>query len=306
MKSLASRSVRTVAVGDPFSRARSRGVTLAEVMVVALIVGLLASLIVPATITRSLQAKIALARAETKALAEGEETVGMIFGFYVPLQMLDDIGVTALFPALPTDDTIQNEPAGLRLINATSTANFQFLFGQPKLADAVGSARIANLRDKWEGPYVQPARVFVSRQFLDTAILDDEDRLFRSRRDFALDPWGNPYRLYSAIGIVANGCGEADLNEPNDSALRGAITPCGIATNPLITEIDTDLWSSGLLTDVDDRFDRFAVVSFGPDGISDGAAEISVPDASGSTQFGDDIIHFFGTVTIPVETGFRE
>ena len=80
------------------------------------------------------------------------------------------------------------------------------------------------------------------------------------RRDFPLDPWGRPYRMYSSIGIVGTGA--------------------------LGDNYNSDTFSNGHLTENDDRFDRYAIVSFGPNGKSD--------TYIGATELKDDIVYYFG------------
>ena len=80
--------------------------------------------------------------------------------------------------------------------------------------------------------------------------------------DHPLDPWGQPYRFYSPIGLIGSNASTS--------------TPSSWNTNS---------FSDGRLTSSDDRFDRYAIVSFGPDG-----------EADSSSNADDDIIYYFGVV----------
>ena len=75
----------------PHLRTPRAGVTLTELLVVLVIVALMATLAVPVAINRAQQSKVTAARADAKMLAEAEEICAMIHGFYVPLQVLDDV-----------------------------------------------------------------------------------------------------------------------------------------------------------------------------------------------------------------------
>ena len=58
----------------------------------------------------------------------------------------------------------------------------------------------------------------------------------------ALDPWGTPYMFYSPLGVIGGG------------------------------DLDSDAFGGGAVTAQDDRFETFAIVSYGPDGQSDSAS----------------------------------
>ncbi len=235
------------------------GVTLTELMVVLLIVSLLATLAVPVVINRSAQARVSVARSECEALAHGEDMCGMIHGYYVPLQVLDDIPtvLTARDP-IRTDDLLNEDGLSLQLINVNINPSQQV--GVQDILDTASSSNtVRQMESDWAGPFVQPQRVFKSG-------LPPTSQY--EQRDYPLDPWGNPYRMYSPIGIVGDTSGTS-----------------GIPST--YTQIDTSSFSNGQLTTTDDRFDRFAIVSFGPNGFSDG------PNPGVNA---DDIVYFFGTL----------
>lgn len=239
------------------------GVTLTELIVVLAIVSLLATLAVPVVINRAREARIAVARAEVQALAQGEEICGIEHGFYVPLQMLDNIPFVDTFRDGNRTDDIFNDifPSDIQLISVDVNSSQQITNGQTQLN--AGSSIAILLESDWKGPFAQPQRVF--RNPGSTASSQVE------RFDHPLDPWGNAYRLYSPEGIVGSSAGA----DPNGTPATNAI-------------MNTSSFSNGELTNTYDWFDRYAVVSFGPDGQSDGA-NLGEDDS-------DDIVYLFGTM----------
>lgn len=238
----------------PLSRSRAQGVTLTELLLVLLIVSLLATLAIPTVTRRSRDARIAAAQADAKALAEAEMTCGLIHGYFVPLQLLDDVPRNNDLES----DHIGNAGGDISVTNVNQEVLDQL--GNQLTVDTSG------LEDVWEGPFYQAQRVYV----------DDPDNPFLVQsleHDFPLDPWRRPYFLYSPIGVVgATAASAADAGT--------------LVTNDVIT-VNPTSWGNGQLTTQNDRFDRWAVVSFGPDGVAG--------DINGSpTDLGDDIIYYFG------------
>lgn len=258
------------------------GTTLTELLAVLLIIALLATIAVPVAIKRMQQGKVATAREEVATLARGEESVAITHGFYVPLQVLDNLAIDFAIRDNETDD-LQNEfGANLQLISAEIRILDQLGF-QPLLRRSLNPAVDAMI-NSWAGPFVEFHRYFIGGGFEEGAS-SQSARLNQTqvRRDFPLDPWGSPYRLYSPIGITGS--------------------PIGITT-PIsnLNQIDTDSFSNGNITQQDDRFDRMAVVSFGPDTTSDQTTTSG--GVAGFPLLGDDIIFEFGGLVAPTETFF--
>jgi len=237
---------------------KKSGVTLTELLVVLAIIGLLATIAVPVYVNRAEQAKRKVAQQEVKAIAEAEDLCAITHGFYVPIQVLDDnpdIGDT-------NADSIDNEDPGLYVIDVGVNTDVQ-QNSQPQLNDGDTNQKIANLVAYWQGPFLNPTRVWYDVSRYDNA-WDETMSTTDRRRDFPLDPWGQPYRMYSDLGVVG--------------------------TNALGDNYNLDSFSDGRLTDNDDRFDRFTIVSFGPDGLRDTDPARSVTNPE------DDIVHYFGAV----------
>lgn len=307
------------------TQSSERGVTLTELVVVVVIVATMASLAVPVAVTRSRQAKVKKALADVRMLADAEEMVAATHGYYVPLQVLDDLPDDASFrDRLNRDldtglldeevDMITREPANLRFTNALIPLNNSLsvlqILNPINLSQAennqpglFGDKRAVDVFLNWQGPFVNFERFFI----LDESLLSRSTML-----DFPLDPWGNPYFLYSPLGIVGSGAAEfqASIDERPTANDYFAVDP-----NP-VTGADPErqfLFSDGRLEpeigsttlqeqDIIRRFDRWAVVSFGPDGVA-GGLRPRIPPTNG---LGDDIVIFFGTrfTGDPVETEF--
>ena len=241
-----------------FAIRKKTGVTLTELLVVLAIIGLLATIAVPVYVNRAEQAKVKIAWEETNAIGQAEEAIAVVHGFYVPIQLLDDVPETSDSNA----DSIDNEPGSIYLIDAGVNAGVQ-QGSQWQITNTDENRKVANLRYFWQGPFLNPSRVYYDPDTFDSPwdpSMSSTDR----RRDYPLDPWGQPYRMYSELGIVG--------------------------TNALGDNYNTDGFSNGNLTSTDDRFDRFAIVSWGPDGIRD-----TDPIKSPTTR-DDDIVHYFGAV----------
>jgi prepilin-type N-terminal cleavage/methylation domain-containing protein len=240
-----------------------RGVTLVELLVVMLILSLLATLATPVFINRVNEARLATARTEVEEIAKAQQLCGLTHGVYVPLQVLDDLPIPEGGGSAPagTDDIDNSAASTIFLINTNASSTSQD-GSQANLSNFSTDALAARIYFGWKGPFLNANRVFNPG----TGGLD-----FDARFDHPLDPWSNPYRFYAPIG-------------PIGTTSESATTP---------GDYDDVGFSNGDIVDSpgSDRFDRYAIVSFGPDG---------VPGTP--TDSGDDIIYLFGFE--PNETTF--
>lgn len=240
-------------------RRQSLAVTLTELLVVLVIISILATAAVPVYVNQTARAKVATATDEVKTIAEALDRVAVLYDFYVPIQLLDDIPGDSGTSGLDSNsDAIGNETS-VYLVNFNVPIGDLDSTAQVLVTDST-DVRAENIVDSWEGPFLSPQRVYMGDYTSIDDVMDSSVNLY----DHPLDPWGQPYRLYSPIGLVGSSASSTDSDSWDSSG-----------------------FSDGNLTSTDDRFDRWAVVSFGPDGESN--------TDSGSTT-DDDIVYLFGTV----------
>lgn len=232
------------------NRNRFGGIVVDTLVVVA-IIALLAIIAVPVYNNRDKAAKINRATDEVLALAQAESEVARLYGFYVPLQVLDDLPIKPATRTQRTDD-LGNEPDSIRLIDAANPQASQ-------LSLKSDDPRVKNLIENWHGPFLESKRVHMATT--DSSFDPDKVSGSSMARDYPLDPWGNPYRFYSPVGIIGSKAMDASA-------------------------LDSDTFSDGVVGATDDRFETFAIVSFGPDGKS--STQSSDPEKEN-----DDIIYLF-------------
>lgn len=234
---------------------RRRGVTLTEMLAVVAIMMILSVMAVGGFLQRVHLARVKRANAEARQIAEAEIQCAAIHGYFVPIQVLDDV-MDVPGDTLSRDDTINNEPISQIYLIDPHVPSYLQQGRQLRLFD-IYNTRIRRMRDNWQGPFLRVKDVYIG----DASTDDPEDLAaagIPSYWDFPLDPWGQPYRMYSPLGIVGTNAQDANNFGSN--------------------------FSDGLLRSFEDRFDRFAIVSFGPDQRSD----------YGRTEGNDDIIYSFG------------
>lgn len=242
------------------------GFTLTELLVVLVIISILATIAMPVYVGQAEKARVASARMEVKLIADAQDYVGALYGFYVPLQLLDDLPGQRGVNGVGADaDAIRSEVSSIALVDLNRNL-LDLGTGQPNLGMAATNARVSDLLYNWDGPFLSPQRVY----YEGTGAIENANP-GEAARDYPLDPWGNPYRFYSPVGIVGSGALSSTYNSSNFS-------------------------DGQIQRGTDDRFDRYAIVSFGPDGESDAN--------SGDLNDPDDIIYLFGKVNVPSETAF--
>lgn len=248
-----------------YGQHRQSGITLTELLVVLVIVSILATIAMPVYVNQAEKARSSAATLEVKLIADAEDYVGAIYGFYVPIQLLDDLpGQRGQDGVGANADAIRSELSSIALIDINKNL-LDLATGQPTLGQYSTNSRVSKLLYHWDGPFLSPQRVYYEGS---GAIEDATGN--EAARDYPLDPWGNPYRFYSPVGIVGSGAQSSTYNSSN--------------------------FSDGRIQRSEDRFDRYAIVSFGPDGESD-------KNVTG-TNDPDDIIYLFGKVNVPSETTF--
>lgn len=252
-------------------RRNTAGVTLTELLVVLLIIAILATIAVPVYLNRVETARIRTAQAEVRELAVAEDMVAAVHGFYVPLQTLDDVIEPEAGVVDQDADTIDNEPTNLYLYKVGLPPEAQLAgTNQRQLNRTDTDNDVATMIDNWQGPFINFNRFFKgltadNRQ--KTNIVDsDPDEV---SRDFPLDPWGQPYRIFGPLGILGN-----DAFEPDSFTLWNVDNKFDLAQQNRSTE--------------QDPYDRFAIVSYGPNQIPNRSID--------QVGEGDDIVYLFGFV----------
>lgn len=256
-------------------RISRRAVTLTELLVVLAIISLLATIAVPVYLGQIQQARFAVAQSEVRAIAEAQQQVAITHGFIVPIHILDNIpnrdaGSGGVGGSATSRDDFDN------LTNASG--HFVIKAGVP-LEDQVTSqlnlgsndSAVQRMIINWQGPFLNPQRVYYVGQRSAGDPRDGDITL-----DIVIDPWGNPYRLYTDLGITGS-------NPPSQG---------DTLVNPTLAMDNGDLSN-----DEANRFDRFGIVSFGPNGYSDF-------NSSDPLDTGDDIFYTFSGI-VANETSFR-
>jgi prepilin-type N-terminal cleavage/methylation domain-containing protein len=230
-------------------------VTLTELLVVLVIISILSTVAAPVYINQAERARTATAQQEVRELGSAMEACGLEHGRFVPLQTLDD---------LPGSSSDQNDTSADAILDSSGLDAIDFNVPVQNMATAANSPistvspdpRTKQMVDNWKGPFINFQRFFDGTP----------NTIDRNKSDFPLDPWGGPYHLYSPVGHVGSPASNVGFT---------------------VSSFDGDV------TNDDDRFDRWAVVSYGPDGQSD-------------TQTGalvnDDIVYVFAFAT--AETNF--
>ncbi len=244
-----------------------RGLSLAELLVTLAIISVITVIAIPTVATRIERARTSGARADVRALAQAEEACAAFHGFYVPLRVLDDL---APDPNLVADrDALDEETlADVALIDPFLRPENQTT--QLTLSEWSSNRRVRNIYEGWAGPFLDPQRVAFGPNPTDQSEL---------MRDFVLDPWGFPYRWFSAEGIIGTSAQSDNVNLGDFDALTTGFDDGQITTNR------TNYNNIG----------RYVVMSLGRDGEY---------DSNGTDdEQGDDIWHTFGTDGY--ETGFN-
>lgn len=243
-----------------------RGVTLTELLVVLAIIGLLATIAVPVYVNKMEQAKVTTAKHEVRELANAEEVCGIMHGYYVPLNMLDDLPYRSQNRPAVVDDVENTRNILNPYLISTGIPIYDQDTNQHRLSQYTSIKAVSNLYFGWQGPFMNFKRYFLG----DGVYVEPPDPLTDDvARDYPLDPWGNPYIIVTELGYV---------------------TPRGVITSQNIQASQS----------ADREFDRMAIISLGPDG------SVSALNDDGLTYTNitaeDDIWIYFGASGIRPET----
>jgi prepilin-type N-terminal cleavage/methylation domain-containing protein len=261
---------------------RQRAVTLTELLVVLAIISLLATLAVPVYVSQINRARVATAQAEVRSIAEAQQAVAVTHGYFVPIHILNNV------PNAPTgasstgdrDDFVRVSSNTVFAIDATispdryrngdvSDANYN-----PRIQTSGSNSRITRMVETWQGPFLNPKRIRYDGASAGVQGSGDYSR------DLVVDPWGNPYRFYFTGGLIGDGSlptGPLTDSQVNLAVDNGNVTPSGAEQG---------------------RFDRFAILSYGPDSVSGYASNNSLIS-------GDDVFYTFTSLAVGNETTYQ-
>ncbi|MCX7001537.1 MAG: prepilin-type N-terminal cleavage/methylation domain-containing protein [Candidatus Sumerlaeota bacterium] len=235
-----------------------RGFSIIELLIAIIIIGILVAIIIPRLATRSEQARIRAAESDLEEIRKAEEHAGIDTGYYYRLYVLDDNRGGDGYgwgDSRDVNDGILDEAGGLfnpAYGNNQTKQNIQYIFINVNDGQLCATANVIynKLLDNetafgWNGRYITWHKDF-------------------NKNDIPDDPWNHDYLFFTPAGLVL---------EPD-----GVVIPtCSVdATNGNII-------AGGTYNCI--RFDRFVVLSLGPNGLpGDGGTDIN---AFGT---GDDII----------------
>lgn len=257
----------------PRPAARRRGFTLVEIVIAFIIIGILTAIMVPTIARRADDAKITAAQADIDALVAGLERVSIDIGHVVRMYALNDVrggnGTPNTVPLDPVNGLLDNgltgngqlyeQPAALFI--SPITQNFLPAMAQQqlfeKLTDPNAETSYRN-PTQWRGPYVNWSRDV-------------------NGNDWPDDPWGNDYLFFSRQGMLW----PPDPRATSSSSMREDHSWEFNSIGPDIHGNPTAL-----------LFDRFTVLSLGPNGLPGDGSGPSSP--SGAYGQGDDIYRQFG------------
>lgn len=239
----------------------NRAVTLTELLVVLAIIALLATIAVPVYINQMQRARIAAAQLETRQIAEAMQMAAVTHGFLVPIHILDNVpnrdssGNGGASGSYDNFDNITNA-TNINVIDIARSLGAQDGSNQLNLASS--DARVERMIETWQGPFLNPKRV----RYEDEDLATNNPGILT--RDLVVDPWGNPYRVYTDFGLASS------QNVPTQTNQQISVNMDNLLIN----------------TNEASRFDRFAIVSYGPDGLTGFANDNPL-------EQGDDIYYTF-------------
>ena len=244
-----------------------RGFSLIELLIAVLIIGILSSLAVVVVSERAQDARIKATRAEMIAFRDALQHASFDTGYYFRLYALDDVeGGDGI--AHSSDIGLDDRVDGL-LDEQERNPQFQNIFISIQTGALYDLVRANTIWDRielnetqfnWQGAYV------AWKNEIERA----ESQTYDSRviYGYPLDPWGNPYFLFTQQGFVDEQEGEILTETTSQQTIEDAIG------------IDRQFTPR--------RFDRMTIISLGPDGEVGDADEIN--PANTDIGRGDDIV----------------
>lgn len=201
------------------------GFTLPELLVVVAIISILSAILVPTIAGKVELARVAAAKRDISLMIQAEESCLIDNGFYIALRVLDDVPDSR--SGNRSDDRINNGDEYTYVIDPFIALDRQISTQGQILTHAARSGESMEYYYTWGGPYLNFQRAY------------QPDSSINDYRDMPLDPWGIPYKLYTAEGYTGG--------DP-DSRSGGGF---------LYSDYDGRIGTSG------DKYDRYTIVSSG-------------------------------------------
>jgi type II secretory pathway pseudopilin PulG len=228
-------------------------VTFTELLVVLAITAILVAVAVPTATNYTERARLSAATSDARSYAQAEDACQAIHGYYVPLQLLDD---------RPGDSVVNNDADRIGFYTSVRAIDplipcIDQQTNQPTITATSANGRVRQMVSGWQGPFIE---------FRRATNTPNPGTQTAQRDDFPLDPYGQPYRFFSPCGEIGS-IGANVVDDPES--------------------LDTESDGNGLLTNNNDEYDRYTIVSFGRD---------TEQDSLLTLQEGDDIVHMFGIV----------
>jgi prepilin-type N-terminal cleavage/methylation domain-containing protein len=249
-------------MANPFNRfgeagAGRRGFSIIELLVAVIIIGVLVSVIVPRLAERSEQAKRARVEQDLELIQKAQEQVVIDTSYMVRLFLLDDVrGGDSVGNAIPNNAADVVDSFGDEAFQALYNNRPNFFIDPDAQRLASGADRLLQgadtqqiferLRDNetffgWRGPYL--------------TYQVDTNGPGGQRTYVGDDAWGNDYLMFTPEGLIN------DYVDP----VTGVAGPGTVVTTITI--------GGNTYSNLQDAFDRFAILSLGPNGLpGDGTA----------------------------------
>jgi prepilin-type N-terminal cleavage/methylation domain-containing protein len=175
---------------------RPGGFTIVELLIAVIIIGILVAVIIPIYVNRAEDARIATAQADMDAISTAQQHAAIDTGYFYRVFVLDDVsGGDSVSPDNNTDvvDGIVDE----RLRNDAGNMPNIFIdtkFGTLLTNGSVIYDRLINSETSfnWNGPYINVARKSGPKF----------GRPLNVPYSTPIDPWGNPYLLFTREGLM--------------------------------------------------------------------------------------------------------
>jgi general secretion pathway protein G len=250
------------------TRDRRGGFTIMEVLIAVMIIGILATILIPVLTSRAKDARVAACESEIQTLVEAEKSAAISVGYLLRLYVLNDLpgrgkGISSYAPG--GVDSVADEQWNVAPNATVSHPTYMFidLTTNLPLSTAVAEAQYAKiLRESmygWKGPFCTFKR--------------DEKNVEESEPEWGTvgpvpthilgipnDPWGNDYLLFVRGGII--------------------LEPMGVFTEAVV--------SNGVSYPAN-VFDRPTILSLGPDGMPGDGTKTNASDPDYGFGKGDDV-----------------